>query len=96
VITDTHRDPSGGGMGSSHTLARIGTRPRTASLRVRPGTRGAWRVEDEAGTRGRCATFAEAELLAEQILHDLGGGQILVYDAYQRLRTVKRLPPRAH
>jgi hypothetical protein len=95
VITDTHRDSAGGRMGSAQTLARVGTRSRTASLRVRPGTRGAWRVEDEAGTRGRCATFAEAELLAEEILHDLGGGQILVYDAYQRLRTVKRLPPKA-
>jgi hypothetical protein len=93
VITDTHREPAGGRMGSTQTL--VGSRSRTACLRVRPGTRGAWRVEDDAGTRGRCATFAEAELLAEEILHDLGGGQILVYDAYQRLRTVKRLPPKA-
>jgi hypothetical protein len=82
-------------MGTRQTLARVGATSRAASLRVRPGTRGAWRVDDEAGTRGRCATFAEAELLAEEILRDLGGGQILVYDAYQRLRTVKRLPPKA-
>jgi hypothetical protein len=34
----------------------------------------------------------EAELLAEQLVRDLGGGQIIVYDAYLRLRTVKRLP----
>ena len=47
------------------------------------------------GTRGLCATFAEAELLAEELLRDAGGGELLLYDAYQRLRTVKRLPPRA-
>jgi len=73
----------------------VGMRSRTASLRVRPANRGAWRVEDEVGTRGSCATFAEAESLAEQLLREVGGGQILVYDAYQRLRTVKRLPPQA-
>ena len=76
-------------------FASAGTAPRTASLRVRPANRGAWRVEDEAGTRGMCATPAEAEHLAEELLHKLGGGQILVYDAYLRLRTVKRLPPHA-
>jgi hypothetical protein len=80
---------------STQGFARFGTVPRTASLRVRPANRGAWRVEDEVGTRGLCATFAEAELLAEEILHELGGGQIQVYDAYLRLRTVKRLPPKA-
>jgi hypothetical protein len=80
-------------MSTTQTLGRIGTGPRTASLRVRPGNRGAWRVEDESGARGSCPTFAEAEQLAEQLLRDLGGGQILVYDAYLRLRTVKRLPP---
>lgn len=82
-------------MSSTPSLARFGPRPRTASLRVRPANRGAWRVEDEVGTRGLCATFAEAELLAEQLLRDLGGGELLLYDAYQRLRTVKRLPPQA-
>jgi len=82
-------------MSTTRSLGHFGPRSRTASLRVRPATRGAWRVEDEVGTRGRCATFAEAELLAEQLLRELGGGQILVYDAYQRLRTVKRLPPEA-
>ena len=82
-------------MSTTQSLAGFGTRPRTASLRVRPASRGAWRVEDEVGARGQCATFPEAEQLAEQLLHDLGGGQILVYDAYQRLRTVKRLPPQA-
>jgi hypothetical protein len=80
-------------MSSTQSLGRFEARSRTASLRVRPGSRGAWRVEDEVGTRGLCATFAEAEGLAQQLLRDLGGGQILVYDAYQRLRTVKRLPP---
>lgn len=82
-------------MSSTHSLARFGTRARTASLRVRPANRGAWRVEDEVGTRGLCATFAEAELLAEQLLRDVGGGELLLYDSYQRLRTVKRLPPQA-
>jgi hypothetical protein len=63
-----------------------------ASLRVLPGRRGAWRVEDAAGIRAHCATCTEAELQAEQLIRDLGGGQILIYDAYLRLRTVKRLP----
>jgi hypothetical protein len=80
-------------MSSTQSLTRFGAGPRTASLRVRPAARGAWRVEDEVGARGLCATFAEAESLAERLLGELGGGQILVYDAYQRLRTVKRLPP---
>ncbi len=68
------------------------TVPAGASLRVLPARRGAWRVEDAGGIRGHCATCAEAELLAERLLRDLGGGQILIYDAYLRLRTVKRLP----
>lgn len=67
------------------------TTTRTASLRVLPASRGAWRVEDESGIRARCATLAEAEASAEQLLHKLGGGQMLVYDAYLRLRAVKRL-----
>jgi hypothetical protein len=65
--------------------------PRIASLRVLPASRGAWRVEDQSGIRARCATLAEAEATAEQLLHDVGGGQMLVYDAYLRLRAVKRL-----
>jgi hypothetical protein len=68
------------------------TAPAGASLRVLPARRGAWRVEDAGGTRGQCATCTEAELLAERLVRDLGGGQILIYDAYLRLRTVKRLP----
>ena len=67
------------------------TAPAGASLRVLPARRGAWRVEDAAGIREQCATCTEAELLAEKLLRDLGGGQILIYDAYLRLRTVKRL-----
>jgi hypothetical protein len=67
------------------------TTSRTASLRVLPARRGAWRVEDQGGTRAQCATLAEAEALAEKLLRDLGGGQMLVYDAYLRLRAVKRL-----
>jgi hypothetical protein len=71
------------------------TRPPSSSLRVRPASKGAWRVEDEVGTRELCATFSEAEKLAERLVHEVGAGQILVYDAYLRLRTVKRLPPAA-
>lgn len=67
------------------------TTSRIASLRVLPARRGAWRVEDQGGTRADCATLAEAEAFAEQLLHELGGGQMLVYDAYLRLRAVKRL-----
>lgn len=67
------------------------TTTRMASLRVLPASRGAWRVEDEGGTRASCATLAEAEALAERLLRELGGGQMLVYDAYLRLRAVKRL-----
>jgi Uncharacterized protein conserved in bacteria (DUF2188) len=62
------------------------------SLRVLPANRGAWRVEDAGGIRERCATRLEAEALAEQLLRDAGGGQLLVYDAYLRLSSVKRLP----
>lgn len=68
------------------------TTPRTASLRVLPASRGAWRVEDQSGIQARCATLAEAEAAAEQLLRDVGGGEMLVYDAYLRLRAVKRLP----
>jgi hypothetical protein len=64
---------------------------RTASLRVLPARRGAWRVEDEGGLRASCATLAEAEAEAERLLRELGGGQMMVYDAYLRLRAVKRL-----
>ncbi|MBV9803008.1 MAG: DUF2188 domain-containing protein [Solirubrobacterales bacterium] len=67
------------------------TTRRMASLRVLPARRGAWRVEDLGGVRASCATLAEAEAIAEQLLHELGGGQMLVYDAYLRLRAVKRL-----
>jgi hypothetical protein len=68
------------------------TAPAGASLRVLPASRGAWRVEDASGIRALCSTCGEAELLAERLLRDLGGGQLLIYDAYLRLRTVKRLP----
>ena len=64
---------------------------RIVSLRVLPAGRGAWRVEDQAGTRASCATLAEAESLAEGLLREMGGGQMMVYDAYLRLRAVKRL-----
>jgi hypothetical protein len=64
---------------------------RIVSLRVLPASRGAWRVEDQAGTRASCATLAEAEAFAEGLLRELGGGQMMVYDAYLRLRAVKRL-----
>lgn len=74
----------------------MNTSYRTASgglaLRVLPASRGAWRVEDAGSIRERCATRDEAEALAERLLRDGGGGQLLVYDAYLRLRSVKRLP----
>lgn len=41
--------------------------------------------------RASCATLAEAEALAERLLREKGGGEMLVYDAYLRLRAVKRL-----
>ena len=64
---------------------------RTPSLRVLPASRGSWRVEDQGSMRTSCATLAEAEALAERLLRDLGGGQMMVYDAYLRLRAVKRV-----
>ncbi|MBV9466297.1 MAG: DUF2188 domain-containing protein [Solirubrobacterales bacterium] len=67
------------------------TTTRMTSLRVLPARRGSWRVEDQGGMRASCATLAEAEALAERLLRELGGGQMLVYDAYLRLRAVKRL-----
>jgi hypothetical protein len=67
------------------------TTARSASLRVLPASRGAWRVEDQGSMRASCATLAEAEALAERLLREQGGGQMLVYDAYLRLRAVKRL-----
>ncbi len=67
------------------------TTTRITSLRVLPGRRGAWRVEDQGGVRASCATLAEAEAIAEGLLYELGGGQMMVYDAYLRLRAVKRL-----
>jgi len=67
------------------------TTERIVSLRVLPASRGAWRVEDQAGTRASCATLADAEALAERLLRDLGGGQMMVYDAYLRLRAVTRV-----
>ena len=71
---------------TSHT-----TTSRTESLRVLPASRGAWRVEDQSGIRARCGTLAEAEACAEQLLRDAGGGQMLVYDSYLRLRAAKSL-----
>ncbi len=68
-----------------------GAMARTLSLRVLPARRGAWRVEDQGGMRESCATLAEAEALAERLLRERGGGQMMIYDAYLRLRAVKRL-----
>ena len=72
-------------------LTSYTTTSRIASLRVLPASRGAWRVEDQGGIRARCETLAEAEATAEQLLRDGGGGQMQVFDAYLRLRAVKRL-----
>jgi hypothetical protein len=43
--------------------------------------------------RAVCDTLGEAERKGERLLHDAGAGQMLVYDAYLRLRTVKRVSP---
>ena len=65
-------------------------------LRVLPAARGEWRVEDPVCVQGICATPGEAERLAEQLAQEAGGGEVALYDAYLRLRSVKRLtaPPR--
>lgn len=60
-------------------------------LRVVPGARGQWRIEDESSVRARCGTFAEAEALAMRLGAE-AGGEVLVYDAYRRLHAVKRPP----
>ena len=69
---------------------------RPLQLRVVPGPRGQWRIEDGATVRARCGTFQEAEELATR-LGEEAGGEVLVYDAYRRLHAVKRLSkvPRA-
>ena len=64
---------------------------RTTRLRVLPAPRGGWRVESVTGTQALCTTPAEAEAVATRLVHAAGGGEILVYDAYLRLRTSKRL-----
>ena len=60
-------------------------------LRVLPARRGGWRVESPRGTQAVCETPREAEAVAERLAHEAGGGEILVYDAYLRLRLSKRL-----
>jgi hypothetical protein len=58
---------------------------------VLPARRGGWRVESPRGTQAVCETPREAEAVAERLVHEAGGGEILVYDAYLRLRLSKRL-----
>ena len=65
-------------------------------LRVLPAARGGWRVEDPVCVQGVCSTPAEAEALAEQLARDAGGGEVTLYDAYLRLRAVKRLTSSSH
>jgi hypothetical protein len=72
----------------------IASRTRTVQLRVLPARRGGWRVEDDSCVRAACDTLGEAERVGERLLHDAGDGQMLVYDAYLRLRTVKRVSPK--
>lgn len=74
-----------------NTITKITGR---SQLRVRPASRGAWRVEDPGHVHALCPTIGEAEALAERLVQDEGGGEVLIYDAYLRLRTVKRLGPR--
>lgn len=63
-------------------------------LRVLPGPRGRWRVEGPACVQGVCSTPGEAEALADQLAEEAGGGEVALYDAYLRLRAVKRLASR--
>jgi hypothetical protein len=79
-------------MTGTQSVTGLMTDSRSPSLRVLPASRGAWRVDDDGGTRRLCGTLSEAELVAERLLRELGGGQMLVYDAYLRLRNVRRLP----
>jgi hypothetical protein len=65
-------------------------------LRVLPGPRGGWRVEDPVSVQAVCGTPGEAEALAEQLAERAGGGEVALYDAYLRLRAVKRLSSPAH
>ncbi len=60
-------------------------------LRVLPGPRGGWRVEGSTCVQSVCSTPGEAEALADQLAEEAGGGEVALYDAYLRLRTVKRL-----
>jgi hypothetical protein len=66
-------------------------RPGRTRLRVGPAGRGQWRVEDGGSVRAVCATPGEADRVAERILRECGEGEILAYDAYMRLRSVKRV-----
>jgi len=68
----------------------VGTRTRR-ELRVVPGARGQWRIEDGGCVRARCGSFREAEELAMRLGRE-AGGEVLVYDAYRRLHAVRRLP----
>jgi hypothetical protein len=71
----------------------IASTHKTLQLRVLPARRGGWRVEDGSCVRAACDTLSEAERIGERLLHDAGSGQMLVYDAYLRRRTVKRVSP---
>jgi hypothetical protein len=65
-----------------------------SQVRVVPGVRGGWRVEDPAGVKATCGSLRDAEGQAERLLQDAGGGELFVYDAYLRVRAVKRLGAR--
>jgi hypothetical protein len=66
--------------------------PAISQLRVVPAPSVGWRIEGPVGVRGVCATASDAEALAERLVRDNGGGEILIYDENLRLRAVKRLP----
>jgi Uncharacterized protein conserved in bacteria (DUF2188) len=68
------------------TYRRKMARMPVERLRVLPAHRGGWRVESARGTQAVCETPREAEAVAERLVHEAGGGEILVFDAYLRLR----------
>lgn len=85
-------DPDASQLGRN-SVRLSGDSAVTRRLQVVPARRGGWRVEDMAGVQHSCATRAEAEVHAERLIRDAGGGEIFIYDARSRLLTVKRLGP---
>jgi len=88
AATDAERSAAPKASGA----ARAAASGRSESqVRVLPGVRGGWRVEDIGGGRTLCKTMSDAEREAERLLRAAGGGEMCIYDAYLRVRAVKRL-----